>query len=443
MTTRSPNRRLPAVGAATLIAVLLLFGTLTFVAGLAVGSGDTGALADASPSAAPSGSAASPDGTPEATPRLETITCAEPAEAFGALCEAYAQIKGEYVDPVIDEDLVDGAIRGMVEFGLGDPYSGYLPQEQYGSALDDLSGEFSGIGAEVGMENVANPDDLASCTVVTETCALVIVAPLAGSPAEEAGLRAGDRVLEIDGESTIGESVSSLVFRVRGEAGTEVTLTVERDARQLDVAITRAVIDLREVDSRMLQDRIGYIRLTTFTDRATGLFREGLGSLLEQGATSIVFDLRGNPGGFITTAQGIASQFVPAGELLFTVESGDEVQRWESDPGGLAQTDAVQVILLVDEGSASASEIVAGALKETGRATLVGEPTFGKNTVQIWNDLPNGGGLRITTDRWFTPLHNSAAPDGIQPDAVVPSPEDPTSGQDPQLDRAVELLIGG
>ena len=249
-------------------------------------------------------------------------------------------------------------------------------------------------------------------------------------------------MLEIDGTSTMGESVSSLVFTVRGEAGTDVTLTVERDDEQLDITITRAVIDLQEVDSRMLEDGIGYIRLTTFTDRATGLFREQLGSLIDQGATSIVFDLRGNPGGFITTAQGIAGQFVPAGELLFTVESGEDVQRWQSEPGGLAQTDAIPVVVLVDGGSASASEIVAGALKETGRATIVGEPTFGKNTVQIWNDLPNGGGLRITTDRWFTPDHNSAAPDGIQPDEVVASPEDPTSGEDPQLDRAVELLDG-
>jgi carboxyl-terminal processing protease len=368
------------------------------------------------------------------------VSCAQPTEAFAVLCEAYAQIKGDYVDEITDEELVDGAVRGMIEYGLGDPYSGYLPPEQYGSALDDLSGEFSGIGAEVGMENLVNADDLAACTVVTQTCAMVIVAPLAGSPAEEAGLRAGDRVLEIDGTSTIGESISTLVFDVRGEAGTDVTLTIERDGREQDITITRALIDLQEVDARLLDDGIGYIRLTTFTDRATGLFREQLGSLFEQGATSIVFDLRGNPGGFITTAQGIASQFVPAGELLFTVESGEDVQRWESEAGGLAQSDAITVAVLVDEGSASASEIVAAALKETGRATIVGQPTFGKNTVQIWNDLPNGGGLRITTDRWFTPLHNSAAPDGIQPDVVVASPEDPTSADDPQLDRAVELL---
>ena len=442
MTANTPSRRSPAASAAALIAVLLLFGALAFVAGIAVG-GNGGSVGNAVGSATPSVSVPSEAEPPEATPAIETVTCAEPTDAFAVLCDAYAQIKSEYVDDVSDEDLLDGAVRGMVEYGLEDPYSGYLPPEQYESALDDLSGEFSGIGAEVGMENLAEPDDLASCTVVTETCAMVIIAPLSGSPAEEAGLRPGDQVLEIDGVSTIGESVSSLVFEVRGEAGTDVTLTVGRDDEELDVTITRAVIDLREVEAEMLQDGIGYIRLTTFTDRATGLFREELGTLLEQGASSIVFDLRGNPGGFITTAQGIGSEFVPAGELLFTVESGEDVQRWDSEPGGLAQTDAISVVVLVDRGSASASEIVAAALKENERATLVGEPTFGKNTVQVWNDLPNGGGLRITTDRWFTPDHNSAAPDGIEPDVLVASPEDRTSDEDPQLDRALELLTEG
>ncbi|MGH2382115.1 MAG: S41 family peptidase [Candidatus Limnocylindria bacterium] len=443
MTANAPTRRSPAASAVALIAVLLLFGALTFVAGLAVGSdGSAAGQADPSSSRSPSASAPAP-ASPDPTPILETVTCAEPTDAFAVLCETYAQIKGEYVDEISDEELVDGAVRGMIEYGLEDPYSGYLPPDQYGSALDDLSGEFSGIGAEVGMENLVEPDDLAACTVVTETCAMVIVAPLAGSPAEEAGLRAGDQVLEIDGVSTVGESVSSLVFEVRGEAGTDVTLTVERDDEQLDVTITRAVIDLREVEAELLSDGIGYLRLTTFTDRATGLFRNELGSLLDQGATSIVLDLRGNPGGFITTAQGIAGQFVPAGELLFTVESGDDVQRWQSEPGGLAQSDAIEMIVLVDQGSASASEIVAGALQDTGRATILGEPTFGKNTVQIWNDLPNGGGLRITTDRWFTPDHDSAAPNGIIPDVEVASPDDPLSDDDPQLDRAVELLTGG
>jgi carboxyl-terminal processing protease len=442
MTVSSSRRRPPAASAAALLAVIVLFGALTFVAGLAVGGGGGIGQANATPTAQQSAGVPSDAATPEPqpTPILETVTCAEASEAFAVLCETYAQIKGEYVDEVSDEDLVDGAVRGMIEYGLEDPYSGYLTPDQYDSALDDLSGEFSGIGAEVGMENLADPDDLSACTVVTATCAIVIVAPLEGAPAEAAGLRAGDQVLAIDGTSTVGESVSSLVFQVRGEAGTDVTLTVRRDTDELDITITRAVIDLREVEAEMLEPGIGYIRLTSFTDRAPGLFREALQDLLDQGATDIAFDLRGNPGGFITTAQAIAGEFIPAGELLFTVESGDDVQRWESEPGGLLQTDAITVVLLIDEGSASASEIVAGALSETGRATLVGQPTFGKNTVQVWSDLPNGGGLRITTDRWFTPEHNSAAPDGIAPDILAAAPDDPAGDEDPQLDRAVEIL---
>jgi carboxyl-terminal processing protease len=440
MTSETPAPRSTASAAAILVAVLLLFGAATFVAGLAIGNGDDGGgIGQADPSVVVPSEAATPEATPGPTPILETVTCTEPSEAFAVLCEAYADIKGEYVDEITDEKLVDGAVRGMIEYGLEDPYSGYLTPDQYGSALDDLSGSFSGIGAEVGMENLTDPDNLEACTVVTENCAMVIVAPLDGSPAEEAGLRPGDQVLAVDGTPTNGETVSSLVYEVRGEEGTDVTLTVRRGDEELDITITRAVIELQEVASEMLEEGIGYIRLTSFTDRATDLFREALSGLLEDGATSIVFDLRSNPGGYIVAAQGIASQFIEEGELLFTVESGEDVQEWRAQDG-VAQDSSVEVVLLVDGGSASASEIVAGALKEYGRATLVGEPTFGKNTVQVWNDLPNGGGLRLTTDRWFTREHNSAAPDGIQPDVVVAGPEDPASDEDPQLERALELL---
>ena len=439
--TASPSApRPPLVRAAAFVGVVILFGAITFVAGLALG-GSAGFIAQADPSTEPTVAVPSEAATPGATPVLETITCAEPSEAFAALCEAYAQIRSQYVDEVTDEQLVDGAVRGMVEYGLEDPYSGYLPPSQYGEALDDLSGEFSGIGAEVGMENLADPEDLESCTVVTETCAMVIVAPLEGSPAEEAGLRPGDQVVAIDGQSTTGESVSSLVYVVRGEAGTDVTLTIRRGDDELDITVTRALIDLQEVRSEILDDGIGYLRLTTFTARATDLVREAINNLLNQGATSFVFDLRGNPGGYIDAARGVGSQFIAAGELLFTVESGEDVQEWRALEGVL-QSEDVPVVVLVDAGSASASEIVAAALQEHGRATLVGEPTFGKNTVQIWNDLPNGGGLRLTTARWFTPEHNSVAPDGVQPDVEVAGPADPTSDEDPQLDRAIELLNG-
>ena len=432
------TRRPPLVSAAALVGALLLFGALTFVAGLAIGgSGGPFAGADASPQ--PTVTVPSEAATPGPTPVLETITCAEPSEAFAVLCDAYAQIRAGYVDEVTDEQLVDGAVRGMVEYGLEDPYSGYLPPSQYGEALDDLSGEFSGIGAEVGMENLADPDDLESCSVVTETCAMVIVAPLEGSPAEAAGLRPGDQILAIDGESTIGESVSSLVYVVRGEAGTDVTLTIRRGEEEMDITVTRAVIDLQEVRSELLEGGVGYVRLTTFTARATDMVRDAISGLLDQGATRFVFDLRGNPGGYIDAARGIASQFIPAGELLFTVESSEDVQEWRAIDG-LLQSSDVPVVVLIDGGSASASEIVAAAVQEHGRATLVGEATFGKNTVQVWNDLPNGGGLRLTTDRWFTPEHNSVAPDGVQPDVEVAGPEDRSSEEDPQLDRALEIL---
>jgi len=442
MTVTAPPRRSPAASASILIAVILLFGAATFVAGIAVGGSDDGIGAVPSGSSMPSVSVPSEAATPGPAPILETVTCTAPSEAFAVLCEVYADIKGEYVDEISDEDLVDGAVRGMIEYGLQDPYSGYLTPDQYGSALDDLSGSFSGIGAEVGMENLADPDDLAACTVVTETCAMVIVAPLDGSPAEQAGLRPGDQVLAVDGTPTLGETISSLVYRVRGEAGTDVTLTIRRGETELKITITRAVIELREVNAELLEAGIGYVRLTSFTDRATGLFRDALASLIEQGATGIVFDLRSNPGGYIVAAQGVASQFIPEGELLFTVESGEDVQEWRSE-SGVAQTDAVKVVVLVDAGSASASEIVAAALQEYGRATILGQPTFGKNTVQIWNDLPNGGGLRLTTDRWFTPNHSSVAPGGIQPDVLVEAPEDPDAEEDPQLDAALEILRGG
>ena len=444
MTTASHPRRRAAASAAILLAVLLLFGAATFVAGLAIG-GDAGVAGgpDRSGAPAPTTGVPSEAATPRPSQIVETVTCAEPSEAFAVLCDAYEQIRGGYVDEVEDEALVDGAVRGMIEYGLGDPYSGYLPEEQYDRALDDLSGEFSGIGAEVGMRNLDDPDNLEACTVVTSTCAIVIVAPLDGSPAEQAGLRPGDRILAVDGTSTMGETVNSLVFVIRGEAGTDVTLTVGRDDEELDITVTRAVIDLQEVTGELIDGDVARVRLSSFTDRSTELLRDEIVRLIEAGATGIVLDLRGNPGGFIVAAQGVASQFLPEGELLFTVESGDDVQRWTANEGGVATDDAVLVVVLVNEGSASASEIVAAALQETGRATIVGTPTFGKNTVQVWTELPNGGGLRLTTDRWFTPGHGSVAPDGVQPDIVVEGPEDPAAEEDPQLDRAVEIVRGG
>jgi carboxyl-terminal processing protease len=369
-----------------------------------------------------------------------TGTCAAPTEAFVALCDAYDKLKAQFVDQLDDEALAEGAIRGMFEYGVKDPFSGYMSPEDYSRALGDLSGEFSGIGAEMGVRNLEDPEDLDACTTFSDICALVVVAPLEDSPAQAAGMRAGDIVLAIDGESVDGISLEEAVQRVRGDAGSEVTLSLRREDETLEMTITRAKITLREVSSRMLDDGIGYVALHGFSNPSAEQFHEAIQELLDGGATSFIFDLRDNPGGYIDAANRIASEFIEEG-LVFTQESAaDGVTRWEATGDGLATDTDIPLVVLVNGGSASASEIVAAALQERGRATIVGQHTYGKNTVQLWNELLNGGGVRITISRWFTPDHNSVAPDGVQPDVVVEVPDGTPPDRDLFLERAVQLI---
>ncbi len=368
--------------------------------------------------------------------------CAAPSEAFAAFCQAYNLLKEQFVDEVEDEALAGGAIQGMFEYGLKDPFSGYMTPEDYQRALGDLSGKFSGIGAEMGIENLADPGNLEECPQLSDKCALVVIAPLADSPAERAGIRSGDRVLAVDGASVNGTTISDQIARVRGDAGTEVTLEIGRDGERFDLTITRAEIASREVNSELLDEGVGYIALRGFSNLAVEQFRASLQQLLDDGATSFVLDLRDNPGGYIDAAQAIASEFIADG-LIFTQESsGGEVKRWEATSGGLVTDAGVPLMVLTNGGSASASEIVAAALSERGRATLIGQPTYGKNTVQVWTELENRGGVRITISRWFTPDHGSVAPDGVQPDILVAIPDDLPVDADPILDRALAELSG-
>jgi carboxyl-terminal processing protease len=367
-------------------------------------------------------------------------SCVAPSEAFAPFCDAYAKLKEQYVDQLDDSKLAEGAIQGMFEYGVQDPFSGYMSPEDYQRALGDLSGQFSGIGAEMGVRNLDDPEDLEACTTFSATCALVVIAPLEDSPAEEAGLQAGDIVTAIDGESVEGLSLEDAVKQVRGESGTEVTLSLRRDDEPLEMTITRAEITMREVTSRMLDDEIGYVALHGFSNPSSDQFHEAIGELLDDGATSLVFDLRDNPGGYIDAANRIASEFIESG-LVFTQESaGDGVKRWEATGDGLATDTSIPVVVLVNNGSASASEIVSAALKESGRATVIGQHTYGKNTVQLWDPLDNGGGVRITISRWFTPEHNSVAPDGVQPDIVVEVPDGTPPERDLFVERAVQFL---
>jgi carboxyl-terminal processing protease len=367
--------------------------------------------------------------------------CAAPNEAFASFCEAYSRLQREYVDELDPSKLAEGAIKGMFQYGVEDPYSGYMPPEQFQQALGDLSGSFGGIGAEMAMSNTADPSDLASCTAFSTTCRLVVVAPLADTPAERAGIQSGDYVLAVDGESVDGSTVNDQVTKIRGEPGTDVTLTILRgDAAPFDVTITRAEITIQEVEKRLIDGHVGYIALNGFSAKATDQFGSALEELLAQGANQIVFDLRDNPGGYIDAAQKIASQFIGDG-LIFTQESaGGDVKEYPATGDGIATNPDLPLVVLINGGSASASEIVAAALQEHQRATVVGEPSFGKNTVQVWGRLENDGGVRITISRWFTPEHHSVAPDGIQPDIPAARTADTPPQDDPVLDAALAFL---
>jgi carboxyl-terminal processing protease len=367
-------------------------------------------------------------------------TCAAPSDAFAALCEAYDKLKQQYVDKLDDTQLAEGAIRGLFEYGVKDPFSGYMSPDEYQRALGSLSGEFTGIGAEMAVKNTENPDDLAACPELSETCVLVVVAPLADSPAEAAGLQSGDVILAVDGQSVNGSTLQDQVGKVRGEPGTKVTLSLRRGEQTLDLTITRAKIVQREVTSRMLDGKIGYIALHGFSQTAADQFHTALGALLDDGAVSIIFDLRDNPGGYIDAAQKIASEFIKSGLIFSQESSGGDKKRWEATGDGLATDPGLPLAVLVNGGSASASEIVAAALKETGRGMIIGQPTYGKNTVQVWTELVDHSGVRITISRWFTPDHHSVAPDGVQPDVAVEVPDGTPPDQDPVLDRAVKEL---
>ena len=367
--------------------------------------------------------------------------CAAPDEAFAAFCEAYDRLQSEYVDDLDPNSLAEGAIRGMFQYGVEDPYSGYMPPEQYQQALGDLSGSFSGIGAEMAVKNLDDPGNLEACDQFTASCVLVVVAPLAGTPAEAAGLQSGDVVLAVDGASVNGSTMQDQITAIRGERGTDVTLTVRRDdGEPFDVTITRDDITIQEVSTRMIDGHIGYIDLNGFSAPAADQFKTGLGALLDQGADQIVLDLRDNPGGYIDAAQAIASQFIGDGTIFTQESAGDDVRQWEATGDGLATDPSIDLVVLVNGGSASASEIVAAALQERDRGTIVGEPTFGKNTVQVWGQLENNGGVRITISRWFTPQHNSVAPDGVQPDIDAARTAETPPENDPALDAAISYL---
>jgi carboxyl-terminal processing protease len=370
-------------------------------------------------------------------------TPADEGEMFQPFWDTYRAVTERYAGGDVDRKaIVEGAIKGMIG-ALGDPYSQYLTSDEFKASLQGISGEFEGIGATIGTVDAGGASS--SCTDLGPTCRMVIVAPLKDAPAEKAGLLPGDVITHIDGVKVDGQTLEQARMKVRGPKGTPVVLTVVRDgAAPRDIEVVRAVIVSPEVVSKDLADgSVGYIRLAGFSDHAAEQFHDAVAEDVAAGRKKLIVDLRGNPGGYVTAARDIASQFLANGAIFWEEDADGALVETVAKPGGAAVADGIEVAVLVDGGSASASEIVAGALHDRGRATLVGTKTFGKGTVQQWTQLEDdNGGFRLTIAKWLTPDKTWIHGKGITPDVVVDKqPAKP--GDDPVLDAALKVLGAG
>jgi carboxyl-terminal processing protease len=365
-----------------------------------------------------------------------------PAEAgaFQPFWDTYRTIIDRYAGGPVDRGaLIQGAIRGMIG-ALGDPYSAYLDAGQYRQSLQGISGQFEGIGAEIASQAT---DGTAGCTPLGPACRLIVTKPLAGSPAQRAGVQAGDVVSAVDGTSLDGLTVDAARDRIRGPQGSLVTLTIDRgNAPPLQLAITRDLVQTQEVESQALAGgTVGYVRLSGFSDAAADDLVKALSGHLAAGRTKLILDLRGDPGGYVTAARKIASQFIASGVLFWEQDGKGNQVPTEALGDGVATDPKIRIVVLIDGGSASASEIVAGALQDTRRATLVGQRSFGKGTIQEWQQLSaDAGAFKLTVARWLTPDKRWINGTGLTPDVVVSLPDPIPAGTDPDLDRALEVL---
>ncbi len=346
--------------------------------------------------------------------------------AFGVFWEAWNYVHQDYYKSGIDDNaLVNGSVAGMVD-ALGDPHTLFIDAKHAAISSSDLQGQFEGIGATVEMREGR----------------LTVVAPIKDSPADKAGLRADDIILEVNGTVIQNMDVTEAVSLIRGPKGTTVTLKVQR-AKQapFTVNIVRDTIKTSFVESRMIQGTsIAYIRLNDFGASAPDDFRQALQDLMAQHPTGLVFDLRQDPGGYLDAAVDIASQFLNQGQtILIEREKDGTAHEFKAKGGGLATN--IPMVLLVDKGSASASEIVSGAIKDYKRATIVGTVTYGKGSVQNVHTLSDKSELRVTIAHFFSPMNHEINDVGISPDINIElTNDDIVNKRDPQLDKAIELL---
>jgi carboxyl-terminal processing protease len=351
------------------------------------------------------------------------------SEEFRVFWEALAALQKDYYgDLPTSQEMTYGAIRGMLDL-LGDQNTALMDPQSAEFFSSDISGSFEGIGARVDT---------------APTGGVLIVEPFEGQPAFAAGVQRDDVVIAVDGKDITEMALSDAIQLIRGPKGTKIKLTIKRPAAPdlIEITVTRDRIDIPVVEAKMLDNDIAYLRLGEFNSRSPELMRQSLSDLLKQNPKGLILDLRGNPGGLLDAAVDIGSQFVGKGNILLERFKDGTDHPYPARGRGLATS--VPLAVLVNEGSASASEIVAGAIQDAGRGPLIGATTFGKGSVQVPHRLGDGSLLRVTIAHWFTPKGRGIDGSGLEPDIKVERTlEDRAAESDPQLDRAVEYLLKG
>jgi carboxyl-terminal processing protease len=345
---------------------------------------------------------------------------------FNLYWQVWDTVKSSYVDKedISEEDMFYGSLEGMVK-AIDDPYTSFLDPDLSKRFNDDLSGSFEGIGAEIGIR-----DDV-----------LTIVAPIDGMPAQKAGLKSGDKVLSIDGKSTAGISLDEAVDTIRGKKGTDVTLTIYREGldETKDITIKRGIIVIESVKTEMLENQIMLISISNFNEDTEAMFSKAVEEVNNKEVKGIILDLRNNPGGFLDSAIEITSEWIETGPVVLEKFAENDITRYQAR--GLARLQDYKTVVLLNQGSASASEIVAGALQDYNKATIVGEQSYGKGSVQSLKPFSDGSSLKVSVAKWLTPQGKSISEKGITPDIEVEyTIEDFENNQDPQLEKAMEII---
>lgn len=334
----------------------------------------------------------------------------------------------KYDGEIDDNELLEAAIKGMTQ-SLNDPYTVFMNSDEYQSFTEQSEGHFVGIGAQLGVK-----DDK-----------VTVVAPIEGSPAEKAGLKAGDVILKVDGKELEEVNVEKTVAMIKGEQGKPVTLTVSREGSDyIDITIVRDVVKIISVKGELIDNNIGYIQIASFDEDVAKDFKEKIVELKNQGMKGMILDLRGNPGGFLNEAVKVASEFIPKGKVItYTIDKYDNKQESKSIGG---DAEGMPLVILIDGGSASASEVVTGALRDYEAGTTIGTTSFGKGVVQQLIEFKDGnGGLKVTTSKYYTPNGENIHKVGIKPDIEVEIPEELSQKEydrsiDPQFNKGLEVI---